>query len=212
MVMNWQAEVEQTVTAMGYVLVEIERATHGLLRVFIEYPQSSQAITVDDCEKVTRQLQYLLEVRQVDYQRLEVSSVGLDRPLKREEDYLRFTGERVEITFNEAVEWSVKENGKPHKQKRFIGRLEQGPSGGWLLEVEVASAQSKTAMKKKKTQVEPVVGLAFQLHEVKEAHLAPIVDFKKKKNLGVSQSDDDLDQNYTGDKQDHNLNNGDSDR
>lgn len=188
--MNWQAEVEQTVTAMGYVLVDIERGTHGLLQVFIEYPQSTQAITVDDCEKVTRQLQYLLEVKEVDYRRLEVSSVGLDRPLKKEEDYLRFVGERVEITFNEAVEWSVKENGKPHKQKRFIGRLEQAPVSGWLLEVEVASAPSKTAMKKKKAQEEPAIGLAFQLHEVKEARLAPIVDFKKKKNVGVSQSDD----------------------
>src|SRR5690606_16235024 len=75
---------QQTVTGLGYELVEIERSAGGLLRVTIDLPWAPGAeeafVNVEDCEKVTRQLQYALEVEGIDYKRLEVSSPGLDRP------------------------------------------------------------------------------------------------------------------------------------
>ena len=75
--------IENTVTGMGYELVEVERLAGGLLRVTIDWPwqpgQVAVAITVDDCERVTRQLQFTLEVENVNYARLEVSSPGIDR-------------------------------------------------------------------------------------------------------------------------------------
>lgn len=196
MVRGWQAEVQQAVTGLGYELVEMERPTNGLLRVFIERTNGVPAITVDDCEKVTRHLQYLLEVQQIDYQRLEVSSPGLDRPLKTAQDYARFVGERVEVTFHVSVEIPVKE-GKAHKQKRFIGILgaadaSEHTDGGWLLEVEPEVTQKKrspSAATKKKTDVAVMV-LNFQLDEVKEARLAPIVEFNKKKQLIIEEPQD----------------------
>jgi ribosome maturation factor RimP len=103
--MNWQLAIERTVTGLNYELVDVERSAAGLLRVFIDrlpthsYADGSGgAVNVEDCERVTRQLQYVLEVEAVAYQRLEVSSPGLDRPLKREADYARFTGHEVNIT------------------------------------------------------------------------------------------------------------------
>src|SRR5687768_839058 len=102
--MSWQGAVETTVTGLGYELVDAEKGAGGLLRVFIDVPQvpeaaeAPRAVTVDDCERVTRQLQHVLEVEGCAYERLEVSSPGLDRPLKKAADYARFVGEPVEVT------------------------------------------------------------------------------------------------------------------
>lgn len=107
--MNWQAAVETTVTGLGYELVDCDRSPRGLLRVFIDRvpaepsvaadaSAADEYINVDDCERVTRQLQHVLEVENVPYERLEVSSPGLDRPLRKQRDYERFVGEQVEIS------------------------------------------------------------------------------------------------------------------
>ena len=81
--------IEQTVAGLGYDLVETERSAAGLLRITIDHPwvppaegvAPEQFVTVEDCEKVTRQLLFALEVDGIDYKRLEVSSPGIDRPL-----------------------------------------------------------------------------------------------------------------------------------
>ena len=100
--MAWQDIIGQTVRGLGYELVDVERSAGGLLRVTIDWPwqpgQPVAFVQVDDCEKVTRQLQYVLEVEAVSYQRLEVSSPGIDRPLKNEHDLLRFVGEVIDLT------------------------------------------------------------------------------------------------------------------
>ena len=72
--MSWQQAIEKTVTGLGLELVETERSAGGLLRVFIDRLQAGEFVTVDDCERVTRQLQYVLEVENCEYTRLEVSS------------------------------------------------------------------------------------------------------------------------------------------
>ena len=76
--MSLQQTVEQTVTGLGYDLVEVERSAGGLLRITIDMPwtagEPAQPVNVEDCERVTRQLQFALEVDGADYARLEVSS------------------------------------------------------------------------------------------------------------------------------------------
>ena len=69
--MSWSQAVEKTVTGLGYELVDVERSAGGLLRVSIDripgqaYPTGEhEFVTVEDCEAVTRQLQYVLEVPQ----------------------------------------------------------------------------------------------------------------------------------------------------
>jgi len=174
--MNWQRAVEDTVTGLGYDLVDAEKSAGGLLRVFIDHlPPSVEAITVDDCEKVTRQLQHVLEVEGASYERLEVSSPGLDRPLKKAADYARFVGEQVELTLK-----------LPFKgRKKYSGELQalgDGDSAGWRL-VLVSDKQSQTRATKRAAAQAPAdassdLALDFSLDEVREARLVPVVDFK----------------------------------
>ena len=93
--------VETTVAGLGYELVDIERSGRGLLRVFIDKPEG---ISVDDCQVVSNQLTRLFMVENVDYERLEVSSPGLDRPLKKEADFSRFAGEKVQLRLRMPME------------------------------------------------------------------------------------------------------------
>ena len=94
--------VEATVVGLGYELADCEVVQRGrLIRVFIERPgagdDASGRVTVDDCERVTRQLQRVLEVEGIDYDRLEVSSPGLDRALKTAAQFRRFVGHDIEL-------------------------------------------------------------------------------------------------------------------
>ena len=175
--MNWQSAVERTVTGLGYDLVDAEKSAVGLLRVFIDHLPGSaesgagQFITVDDCEKVTRQLQYVLEVEACAYERLEVSSPGLDRPLKKAADYARFAGEQVELTLKE-----------PFKgRKKFSGEL-QALGEGWRLvlvnRVKKPGKKIDNSAGAAKPEGESDLALDFSIEEVREARLVPVVDFK----------------------------------
>ena len=86
--------IEATVTGLGYELVDVERSGRGLLRVFIDKPEG---IMVEDCQLVSNQLTRLFMVENIDYDRLEISSPGLDRALKKEADFVRFAGEKAQI-------------------------------------------------------------------------------------------------------------------
>ena len=105
--MAMQDIVEQTVRGLGYDLVEIERSAGGLLRITIDFPwvqvadAVEQFITVEDCEKVNRQLQFAMEVDGIEYKRLEISSPGIDRPLRHTQDFERFVGREIKIRLKE---------------------------------------------------------------------------------------------------------------
>lgn len=87
--------IEQAVSGLGYELVDVEASPRGrLLRVFID---KAAGVTVDDCVTVSNHLTRLFAVENVDYDRLEVSSPGLDRPLKKQADYERFIGQEVQL-------------------------------------------------------------------------------------------------------------------
>jgi ribosome maturation factor RimP len=86
--------VEVTVTGLGYELVDFELSGRGLMRVLLD---QADGIAVKDCELVSHQLTRLFAVEGVDYGRLEVSSPGLDRPLKKEADFIRFCGKKVRL-------------------------------------------------------------------------------------------------------------------
>jgi ribosome maturation factor RimP len=91
--------VERTVGGMGFECVDFQQSNRGrLLRVFIDKPEG---VTVDDCAEVSRQLTRVLAVEGAEYERLEVSSPGLDRPLRKPSDFRRFAGQRVEVRMRE---------------------------------------------------------------------------------------------------------------
>ncbi len=92
--MELRVLLETTLTGMGYELVDLELARGGLMRLFIDSPSG---ITLDDCVKVSNHLTRLFMVENVDYERLEVSSPGLDRPLTKPADFERFAGQQVKL-------------------------------------------------------------------------------------------------------------------
>ena len=95
------AILEQSVPGLGYELVDVELAPSRLIRVFID---KEGGVTIDDCEKVSNHLTKLFVVEEVDFNRLEVSSPGLERPLKKLEDFFRFKGKIVKIKTKETID------------------------------------------------------------------------------------------------------------
>jgi ribosome maturation factor RimP len=130
-----QQVLETTAKGLGYELVDFELANRGrLLRVFIErpghvpVPGRPDGVTLEDCERVSRQLQHVLPVEGIDYDRLEVSSPGLDRVLKRPEEFRRFAGFEAEVRLR------LPENGR----RKFTGVLRGADDAA--LSIEVAGA------------------------------------------------------------------------
>lgn len=185
--MAWTDTVAQTVTGLGYDLVDLERSAGGLLRVTIDLPWQApepgqaplpeQFVTVEDCEKVTRQLQYLLEVEGLEYRRLEVGSPGIDRPLRHEQDFVRFAGQVVDITLKAAI--GATGTGVSANRKKFRGTLERAADGvSWQVVWSDAPETKPGQRVSKKRAPAPLQALGFTLDEVQQARLAPIVNFK----------------------------------
>lgn len=108
--MDLPARLEPVLAGLGYELVVLERAGRGLLRIFIDKPGG---ITIEDCAKVSNHLTHLFTVENIDYDRLEVSSPGIDRPLVKPQDYVRFAGEQVMLKLRVPMD----------NRRRFGGQL-----------------------------------------------------------------------------------------
>jgi ribosome maturation factor RimP len=122
-VQDRESWLRDTLGGLGYELVDLETSRGGLLRIFIDSPGG---ITVEDCARVSNHLTRAFAVEGVEYERLEVSSPGLDRPLKRVEDYARFAGQKA------SVRLKLPRDGR----RRFEGRLVGVEDGGVVVDVE----------------------------------------------------------------------------
>ena len=137
--------LEKTLSGMNYELVDVEIVGRsGLVRVLID---SERGIGLQDCTTVSSHLSRLFEIERFDYDRLEVSSPGLDRPLKKLIDFERFVGEKVVVQFKLAYEGQRKFRGK------LIGVREE------MVDMEVDDDRVIT----------------FELHEIKKANLIPAI-------------------------------------
>lgn len=122
--MDLLARMEATLAGLGYELVDLERSGKGLfLRVFIDKPEG---INVDDCAAVSHHLTRWLTVENIAYDRLEVSSPGLDRVLKKERDFVRFAGQKARIKLRVPVDG----------QRNFVGVLRETGAGKVQLEID----------------------------------------------------------------------------
>ncbi len=109
--MDLQQILETTLPGLGYELVDFELTAQGTLRVFID---TEGGITVEDCATVSNHLSRVFMVEDVDYKNLEISSPGLDRPLKKASDFVRFAGSQIKLKTRLPVDG----------QKNFIGKLD----------------------------------------------------------------------------------------
>ncbi len=122
--MDLQGLLENTLAGLGYELVDLERSPKGaLLRIFIDKPGG---ITVEDCALVSNHLSRVFTVENVAYDRLEVSSPGLDRPLRKAEDFVRFSGQKAKLKLRVALEG----------QRNFVGVIRECDAGKVGIEVD----------------------------------------------------------------------------
>jgi ribosome maturation factor RimP len=168
--------VERTVVGMGYQLVDVEQLGAGLLRVSLD---SEKGVGLEDCERVSRQLSHLFAVEQVDYQRLEVSSPGLDRRLKGANDFARFAGKEINVQLYAP---SAAAGGR----KRLRGRVLQvvGGVGDERLQLELVEDETpvKRVQRGSRTSAReraPAVGvIEVALNDIDKARLVPELDFR----------------------------------
>ncbi len=142
--------LEKTLPPMGYEVVDCETSRRsGLVRVFIDKPGG---VDVEDCARVSDHLTRLFTVEGIDYERLEISSPGLDRPLKRAADFARFAGEEAELRLH-----------NPMDNARRIKGVLRGCADGDVL---VETAQG----------TRPI-----PLAEIERARLVPKIEWRKAK-------------------------------
>ena len=157
------ALTQETLAGSDIELIDVERAPLGLLRVTIDRPEG---VRIEDCEQVSRQLSRVFEVENIDYKRLEVGSAGVDRPLKRLADFVRFANERVEIRLREAV----------NSRKVYVGLL-RAPQNATAAD---ASTDLVFGLEFE-AESGAVQVLNFSFDDIDRAKLDPILDFKGKK-------------------------------
>ena len=155
--------IAKTVSGLGYELVDVERGERGILRVYIDFTAADALekgpITVEDCATVSHQLSHVLTVENVNYERLEISSPGLDRPVRTLADFARFAGCECTVKLRTAMPGSA-------NRKTYTGILHE-PVG----ETIVLEFESKDG---------PAL-LEFTLADLDKARLVPQVDFRSRK-------------------------------
>ena len=155
--------IARTVNGLGYDLVDVEWGERGILRVYIDFTAEDVAekgpITVEDCAKVSHQLSHVLTVENVNYERLEISSPGLDRPVRTMADFVRFEGHACTVKLRVDMPGTA-------NRKTFTGIL-QAPEGD-TLKLEFESKDGPAL-------------LEFTLADLDKARLVPQVDFKGRK-------------------------------
>lgn len=134
--------VDATLTGLGFELVDLETSGRGMMRILMDKPDG---ITLDDCELVSNQLTRLFLVEAVNFDRLEVSSPGLDRPLKKEADFVKFAGHKAQLKLRMPLSG----------RKNFVGMIGVVENG--ILQFEVEGSQ-----------------VAIELSNVDKARLVPV--------------------------------------
>jgi len=173
------ALIERSVEDLGYELADLERSG-GLLRVSID---AAQGITIEDCERVTRQLSHVLTVENVAYDRLEVGSAGVDRRLWRRRDFERFAGARIDVRLRALLDGRRKLRGRllelvaADGGERIRLKVEAERAGGAVARAGTGRGAGRPRKPAKAEVVEgPTVEVA--LAQIEWARLVPELNFK----------------------------------
>lgn len=163
---HWRV-IEATARDLGLELVDLEQTAGGLLRVYIDLPGAtgigpeSAGVSVEDCERLSNQLVHELPVEGIHFERLEVSSPGLDRRLSRPAHFFRFAGQEIKLKLRQPVEG----------RKNFQGRYQ----------VSGASESDPTCQLVFSGADGSPLALTFLVSDVDQARLVPEISFKEKR-------------------------------
>lgn len=197
MAANLENLIEKSIAGMKFDCLSIERLSDGLLRVVIDrcsdHPEAHRGVTIDDCELCSRHLQYVFSVEGVEYRRLEISSPGLDRPLRTRSDFERFIGAPVFIQMKLPVD-------RYFGRKNFRGVLISIVDGVVTLQLDeiVQYFPSRNRIKSRfrnkayanNENKYPMIGqegnalktkIELNFSEIRSACLIPQIDFRKRK-------------------------------
>ncbi|GAB4466293.1 MAG: ribosome maturation factor RimP [Burkholderiaceae bacterium] len=179
------ALIERTVEGLDYELVDVERVGHGLLRVTVDAPAAAGGVTVDDCERVSHQLTHLFAVEGVDYDRLEVSSPGVDRRLAKPRDFERFAGAQVQVQLLAPLAGRRRFRGKLLGVAGAAGhervRLEVVPDEDASRAANAMRAKGRVRGKARRTLEElavPPQTIEFALADLDRARVVPVLNFR----------------------------------
>ena len=157
--------------ALGLDLVDIERTSRGLLRVYVDRPAGCGVVTVDDCADLSNQLLRVFAVEGIDFERLEVSSPGLDRLLKTAADFERFRGQCAKVRLTMPIA----------NRRRFQGVIERVSADEVIFSVMAEeSAGARGKVRPQRTGKGAAVAaqkpetLAVKLSEIERARLVPV--------------------------------------
>jgi len=159
---TWQA-IESGVMALGFELVDCEQTPGGILRVFIDVPTGERLVDIRDCEQVSNQLVHQLPVEGIDFDRLEVSSPGLDRRLVKPAHFERFMGQQVKLRLKRPL----------NNRRNFEGQLAPAE--------QPADAGEPAFRLILQDQADQQSALNFVLSDLEQARLVPEFSFKEKR-------------------------------
>ena len=143
--------LEKTVNGLGFDLTDVEQSPGGrILRLFIDKPEKPGGVDVEDCAWVSSHVSRVLLVEGIDYGRLEISSPGLDRVLRRVKDFERFCGAQINLKARLPI------NGR----RNFNGVLQRVEDGRIYLMIDTGE-------------------VALDIENIDKARLVPIFDHEK---------------------------------
>jgi ribosome maturation factor RimP len=163
---QWQV-IEATARDLGLELVDLEQTAGGLLRVYIDIPGATGSgpdvpgVSVEHCERLSNQLVHELPVEGIHFERLEVSSPGLDRRLSRPEHFLRFSGQEIKLKLRQPVQG----------RKNFQGRYQVADADAADPSCQLIFEGADSA----------ALALTFLVSDVDQARLVPEILFKERR-------------------------------
>ena len=157
---RWENVVSDIAVSMGYELIDLELDESGLVRIFIDVVDNTRDVSVKDCELLTRQLLYQLPVEKLAFERLEVSSPGIDRKLTKASHFERFMGSRIKIRLKESI--NNKKNFEGILRKNDVGVDCNGVETGYALELSDSKELSDSRLN---------FTLSFSIRELSSARL-----------------------------------------
>lgn len=168
--------VESSVVPLGYEVIDIELDSTGLIRVYVDLSDGKREINLKDCEIITKQLVYLFPVEEINYDRLEVSSPGVDRRLSKVHHFERFIGAKVKLKFRDLVA------GK----KKYVGLLgkvsESGSSNlsktNVITDVQIKDGSSIFFVEE--NGIDGVERIEFSVDQLEQARLVEEISMKGK--------------------------------